>query len=393
MKKLLFLFLTLASGLVLNGKEDWNYRNYFRSDSATIFSWDATLNNWILNSSQVYNYDSTGKLSSVISKSLITGIYSGKTEFIYNDKNLVGEQNTYVWNGTWIPGSKSTITYNENNKTSEILIQVFRSDTWVNNRWQKNYKYDFEGKLTEFQMIYWINNTWSLPTTDYSTYDETGKLIKRQAIYTNGNTDYQILYNYDENGLRSEMYAQYPSGANWINWWFYNFQYNDCGTQISQVQYMGVGTNWVPQSKTVSYTSFNSQAFPGKKVPVCHNGQTIYVSKNAVQAHLAHGDCIGECTVEKNSDRKDLEEKEKPEKPPFTIYPNPAKEKITIKFDNEECKESQRLELIDFYGKLIKTYNVKGNGDLTIYRDNLISGKYMVRLIGKEVYSAVVIFK
>jgi len=33
----------------------------------------------------------------------------------------------------------------------------------------------------------------------------------------------------------------------------------------------------------------------GKKVPICHQGQTITVSKSAQKAHLAHGDTIGRC--------------------------------------------------------------------------------------------------
>ena len=33
----------------------------------------------------------------------------------------------------------------------------------------------------------------------------------------------------------------------------------------------------------------------GNKVTVCHNGNLITVSTNALAAHLAHGDCVGEC--------------------------------------------------------------------------------------------------
>ena len=32
------------------------------------------------------------------------------------------------------------------------------------------------------------------------------------------------------------------------------------------------------------------------KVEVCHKGNTISISENAVKAHIAHGDYIGECT-------------------------------------------------------------------------------------------------
>jgi hypothetical protein len=32
-----------------------------------------------------------------------------------------------------------------------------------------------------------------------------------------------------------------------------------------------------------------------KKITICHNGQTITVSKNAKKGHLKHGDTLGEC--------------------------------------------------------------------------------------------------
>ena len=34
----------------------------------------------------------------------------------------------------------------------------------------------------------------------------------------------------------------------------------------------------------------------GKKVTICHKGKTITVSKNAVPAHVRHGDTLGPCT-------------------------------------------------------------------------------------------------
>jgi hypothetical protein len=393
MKKLIIISLSLLTGLLLNAKDDWDYKNYFRTDSAHVFSWDGTLNQWILSTSQVYEYKNNGKLNSVVEKSISTGAYISKSENLYNKNGLLSCENNYIWNGEWIPAGRSQITYDKNDNTSEILIQVYNSGEWVNNRWQKNYKYDLEGRLVEFQMVYWFNNAWSLPTTDYSTYNEQGRLTKREALYSTGNTDYQVIYNYDANGLRSEMFAQYPSGTDWLNWWLVSYQYDGCGQQQSQVQYIGSLTLWIPSTKTITYYSFKTDQFPGNKVPVCHKGNTIYVSKDAVKAHLAHGDCIGECASEKNSESKNIDEIKKIQKPPFTIYPNPARDRFTIKFDKDECTDSKRIELTDFNGKLMKSFNIKGNSDFNINRNNLLSGKYYVRLVGKEVYSMVVIFE
>jgi hypothetical protein len=37
---------------------------------------------------------------------------------------------------------------------------------------------------------------------------------------------------------------------------------------------------------------------PPVKVTICHNGNTLSVSENAVPAHLAHGDTLGPCSGE-----------------------------------------------------------------------------------------------
>jgi hypothetical protein len=393
MKKLLVLLVFLTSGLISSAKEDWNYKDYFRSDSAIVYLWDTGIKDWVLDSKQVYFYGASGKLDSVIVTSLVSDFTLSKSEYLYNEEDLLETSTNYSWNGTWTPTSRDLITYDENNNYSEIVVQSWRANNWVNIRLQKYTKFNLDGAITEFQMFDWGNNDWVYHLTDYWFYDENGQLIKRLAFLPDSSAYYQILYRYNEDGLRTEMYAQIPSGSNWINSWLQEYEYSDCGIQLSQIQYVGIGTDWVPSMKIVFFNSFNSTAFPGKKVPVCHNGHTIYISKNALKAHLAHGDCIGECTVEKNPERRGFDEKEKPEKPPFTIYPNPAREKITIKFTSYECEEFKRVELTDFNGKLIRYFNIEDNSDLTIYRNNLLPGTYYVRLAGKEVYSAVVIFK
>lgn len=40
----------------------------------------------------------------------------------------------------------------------------------------------------------------------------------------------------------------------------------------------------------------------GEKVVMCHNGQTIEVAPSAVQAHLDHGDTLGPCEDEEESE-------------------------------------------------------------------------------------------
>jgi len=45
----------------------------------------------------------------------------------------------------------------------------------------------------------------------------------------------------------------------------------------------------------ICLTLMAGSAFADKKKTVCHNNQTITISKNAVSAHMAHGDRMGAC--------------------------------------------------------------------------------------------------
>ena len=47
--------------------------------------------------------------------------------------------------------------------------------------------------------------------------------------------------------------------------------------------------------KMTSGSEARSNQTKSNDVAVCHNGSTIYVSENAVQSHLDHGDTLGEC--------------------------------------------------------------------------------------------------
>lgn len=42
---------------------------------------------------------------------------------------------------------------------------------------------------------------------------------------------------------------------------------------------------------------------PPRKVTICHKGNTLEVSESALQAHLAHGDTMGPCSITPGQNR------------------------------------------------------------------------------------------
>jgi len=302
-------------------------------------------------------------------------------------------ETNYTYIGSmWVALTRILYSYDESGRYSEIRIQKWINSEWVDDRIQMNYVYDELGRQLEYQMIYFRNNAWTDPTTESSYYNADGLLERREAVYFNGNTDYEVIYTYDGSKLLSESYSRYPSGNGWFNWWLVDYEYNYCGLRLALVRYNGSGTEWIPSTRTVNYTYFKPDLCPDKKVPVCHNGNTVMVKKTVVQTRLNHGDCLGECPDGKGSQQviKKSERTVQPEIP-FTIYPNPATDQITIASNGYDDKIS-KVELTDMNGTILRSETINDDGNIVIPRNDLITGQYLLRIYGDQVYSMIVIF-
>lgn len=82
----------------------------------------------------------------------------------------------------------------------------------------------------------------------------------------------------------------------------------------------------------------------GDKVLICHNGQVLCVSSNAVAAHLNHGDRLGSCDGETSP----LE---------VVVYPNPFTSFITVNVS--EAFVGGTLEVYSLLGVKLRTQSVK----------------------------------
>jgi len=378
------LIWIIAGGASAAAEPD--YSKYIRTDSAYVYKWDAAGSAWVLSQVQVYGYND-GLLSGILTRDLNTGRDLSRSDYSYNYSGRMTVATNYVFNSGWIVSTRSLTDYDPSDRVISVRVQKWSGTEWVEDRLQQNYEYDAENKLIGYESIYWRSNAWTLPTVSVLMYNERGDLESRIATRPDGNIDYRIIYEYDISGRQTQFYTQYPAGSGWSNWNLRSFQYNACGGKLSQIQYAGQGPDWVPSTKTEFFTSFNTDIFPGRKVPVCHNGHTIWVAAEAVPAHLKHGDCIGECSEEKDKSGVISE------RPPFSVYPNPARESVTVRFDDECICEGGRVDLTDRAGNLVKSYRIRDNSLLVIERGNLKAGQYYVRLGGKTVYSLPVIFE
>ncbi len=364
---------------------------YFRTDLAYVYSWNSVESSWIPSSVQMYEYNA-GKITYLLTLDYTTRAEKNKTEYHYNQAGQLETEVNYYFDGVWKELTQNVYYYDGQKMVSAIHIQKWINSAWVDDRIQSNYVYDEYGRQTEFQASYWRNNTWTSPTTDYSYYDQDGNLIRREAIYYTGGTDYQIIYAYNQSDALAEVYSQYPGASGWQNWWLVNYQYDGCGFKISQVQYAGSGSEWIPSTKVVNFSYFKPELYPYPDVPVCHNGKTMYVIKKVLKRHLAHGDCLGSCpeTKKSQSDLKGVTT-ETPPQIPFTVYPNPASERITVVRNGYDA-EISKVDIMDMNGNLLRSETVSDLGAVIIERGGLISGQYIVRIHGEQIYNLIVVF-
>jgi hypothetical protein len=362
------------------------YKNYFRTDSAYVYRWDLTASDWQLYQVQYYSY-SEGRLTELLTRNYSTGANVSLSVYTYDSSGRTEASTNYSWAGEWIYSTRYMNEYDSQGRIISLRLQKWINGAWAEERLQQNYIYDAFDRAIGYETIYWRNNTWTLPTVSELSYNALGQLEYNLATRPGGAIDYRIIYEYNEKGIMTQFYTQYPAGDGWSNWNLRSFQYDPCGGRQSQIQYTGEGPDWIPSTKNVFFTSFNFELYAGKKLPICHKGKTIRVSVEAIPAHLRHGDCIGECIYEKDHSCDNVRFT------PFTIYPNPAREKITVEIAPDCNCNNARIELMDYSGKMFKSVIVGDNSSITINRGNLRSGHYFVRLVGKEVYSQSVIFE
>jgi len=117
------------------------------------------------------------------------------------------------------------------------------------------------------------------------------------------------------------------------------------------------------------------------KVYICHNGNTLCVSTNAVQAHLNHGDFLGPCSS--CGDRNGSITREQADHLELELYPNPANDEVTIDL-NGLGEANASLTMFDNLGRIIMSKNIVGDthhAQFKVSLNGFASGKYFVRVI------------
>jgi len=138
-------------------------------------------------------------------------------------------------------------------------------------------------------------------------------------------------------------------------------------------------------------SSSNTDPCGGKKVLICHKGNTLSVSVNALPAHLAHGDDLGACGLMPHPEllMRTNAEYNLPERDGLQstvakhmdLYPNPTKGVFSVKLKN---KQEGMLQIYDLRGQMVRSEQITSSDALVVDMSSEQNGIYIVKLITQE---------
>ena len=366
-------------------------------DSLYAYDWDKELQSWKAVSIRIYE-SSQGRYDRLLFINPDTRVPIRAWDYYYDsygNRNL--EISSAYRNNSWIINLRKTFDFDQNNVRLSETRHYFKQEKW-----------DFVS-LTYFE---YLNGF--LSAANYQEPDLQGQLFtvsRSEYSYVNGRLSEVTGYDGSEQSITGIERYFYDSETNRLTervFWSYESTGNSHDVSMLKPQrrqlyfyddLLMLREQLFQEYKDGEWVSYHRYEYfykldTSKKVTICHNNQTICISVNALKAHLAHGDKLGPCptnVAETNKDRKREERADKT--PPFIIFPNPVNDYFTVRVLNQTDSEIYKIEIIDPYGKLVKSYNTHNQYEVTITRENLRSGRYTIRLTGKEVHSTGLIFK
>ncbi len=354
-------------------------------DSIYSYSYDTQISDFQFDG-VTYNYYSGKYPDSVITVDK-DRIVTSKSIYTYSCDLLTEGLSFTVSSGQMVFNQRQVFMHDEAGRVIDQMVTKWCLGEWVNLN-HFTYYYDDESRLLVFNREWWKNNAWLDYSADSLFYHEANQLVERSARLKA--TDVYItrtFYEYDLYGHKTWQTRQDFISSAWVNVNRTNFLYNQCGTQTGSISYKWVDGAWQPSSmtKTFFHVEFNPCI---KIVPVCFNGRTTYVQAKKLDKFLCRGACLGECAFIPNK----TGQHKKPgnsKTAPFTVYPNPAGDYVTLKFSDPDRNVSG-VQLLDFGGRLLRSEQTGQSYELTIDLGGLRRGNYILRIIGDEVYSTII---
>ena len=171
------------------------------------------------------------------------------------------------------------------------------------------------------------------------------------------------------------------------------------GTTTNTYEFTDACGNKSTCSFTVTVTNPYCDNNPkNRKVYVCHRGNTICISVNALQEHLDHGDYLGACTTgptaQSSSQQANTQLSESAVDKSFNVHlsPNPSTTIFSLKVESSS-NELITLNVFDVSGRLMTTINGVKNGSPVTFGADYRGAVYFVRVMQGDNHKTVKLIK
>lgn len=194
----------------------------FESEFSSWFN--NTWNNFSLNG---YSYDENDYLDYFIQQTWENGAYRNNSQAFYTNNNnglptqLIGDS----WNtssNSWQPSYRTTNTYNNDNKITSFLNEIWNGNGYTNNT-RNTYNYDIDGFLVEIVTEFWdlnINDWENSSLITYQNNNDGSISILTTQIWdqTIGTWENSTRWTYSYNTLgvskhKKNSFSTYPNPA------------------------------------------------------------------------------------------------------------------------------------------------------------------------------------
>jgi hypothetical protein len=410
MKRITTAVLFLVLGIQLIAQTEMNYPFYskledmnvknkwggkcgeikFLMDSVYSYLYDKEKLNWNLYARTIYHINSYGFADTIVTDLVPSYKHSTRTISVFSESGGLLNYFYEIWqNNCWSKNLKIDYFYTSETIT-EAIIYNWDDKAGVWNAYQKEIYFKNElGLFSRFRMLRLLqNNEWIDYLERRYSYDESNRLIRFSDILADGRLLREATYYYNSLSDRiSEVLSQsssfLPDGQVLSDSLKTIVEYDVWGNSLSQTGLRKINDNWIPSSKTMNFYHLDPKV---RKVTICHNGQTICVSINAVQNHLKLGDKLGDCIsfksktkqiLKSNTIERDVTDEYTSER--LILYPNPTSDYINlsgIMVDRVKIYNSIGLEVFD--SDFNNTY------DINININNLNEGIYYIHVFSGE---------
>ena len=184
-----------------------------------------------------------------------------------------------------------------------------------------------------------------------------------------------VTETYDGNRNRTGglYYHADPQTNNWVSHWRYNYTYDGNGNRIEEVNYNWDSNtdNWINDSRnliTVDVDGNPTEEFHYKWDSQTDNWEYL---RKAVHYYSVLTE-IPDTTMQ-------------PYKESILVYPNPVSDYVTIEIS--DSLEISKIEIIDLYGRILRTTDNINSSSVTLQRGDLVTGIYILRIHAGEIYT------